>query len=71
MYLSFDSATMSSNIINIDLHQMIQCLALQIKQLMLNAQITNLAKSRTNQIKSLLHESFLFTKQESCKSRDL
>lgn len=33
MYLSFDSATLTSNIINIDLHQMIECLAMEVKAL--------------------------------------
>jgi hypothetical protein len=34
MYLSFDSATLTSNITNIDLQQIIQCFALEIKRIL-------------------------------------
>lgn len=59
MYLSFDSATLTSNIINIDLHQMIECLAMEIKCLVAEGEVTNLAKSNADKIKSLLHQSFV------------
>lgn len=36
MYLSYDSATLSSNIKNIDLQQMTHCFAMQIISLLAN-----------------------------------
>lgn len=39
MYLSFDSATLTSNITNIDLQQLIQCFALEIKSLLNNYEV--------------------------------
>lgn len=39
MYLSFDSATLTSNIINIDLDQMIQCLAIEVNQMIVEGEV--------------------------------
>lgn len=54
MYLSFDSATLSSNITNIDLQQITFCLAKSIQNLLTNYEIDNLVKSNEGKIKSLL-----------------
>lgn len=59
MYLSFDSATLTSNIVCIDLHEMIECLAHEIKQMIVESEVNSLAKSNADVIKSLLQESFI------------
>lgn len=42
MYLSFDSATMNSNITNIDMQQMIDCLALEVVHLIEKSEVKGL-----------------------------
>ena len=71
MYLSFYSASFTSNIIHIDLHQMIECLAMEVKYLITEGEVANLAKSNASKIKSLLHKSFVLCREESKKSKNL
>lgn len=63
MYLSFDSATLTSNITNIDLHQMIECLAMEVRYLITHGEVNNLAKSNVDKIKTLLHESIVLMRE--------
>lgn len=67
MYLSFDSATLTSNITNIDLQQLTQCLALEIMSLLAKYEVDALAKQNEYQIKSLLQDSFVIVREEEEK----
>lgn len=63
MYLSFDSATLTSNIINIDLQQLTKCFAMEIMHLIEKYEVEDLAKTNSNKIRMLLRESFIVVKE--------
>jgi hypothetical protein len=44
---------------------------MEIRHLITEGEVTNLAKSHASKIKSLLHKSFVLCREESKKSRNL